>query len=1095
MSFDVFPLPEQQPNHAEVAKRLQLQQDVIVGVMSNAYAGLDSAVRDQHGQIRSLGTKVLNGLKQRINGNAKTAQPVLDKLSNAIQDNLAVQQSQLSMVQQPLQQQQQQQQDNCPAWFCISDSDCIRRQVVCSTDFANIPDHDKALVDGPFATQELAQTFCTNPPTGSNIGDQCGQSGSSPPPPPPPPPPATGPCWCLNAPGNPIVDIVTAWMQKNGNHGGIVDQSTPHDESTPQSYWVKFADGTILTIPPCPACVCGECKSTPTPPVSPSLPTGACFPPDSTESTQRDLLRQWFSYATATPNGTDGDNTVWTVDGTTYTIPFCPPATPPPVVEQCPIPPPPSSCPVTKAFTCPDIPLALVGGIPPIGSPLFCQSIDSILKWYADVGNLLWDTIEQLLTPAGQKKLIQFVVNVNASTVILFPAIGMIQPLLNALVDGAAPLTQLIHDMVVCVRHWVTTLFQNCDPSLLLGAVTAKQVMMVIKKWRLGSDAGVWATVDWDFSFEMLDKLVEYAINYACPTEVPHVDECVEAWIKNYIPDNIMRCLLRINGMNPEAFMPTMLARSEQLSADEMIQFTRRMGGSEEDEKRVIRNAGFADETQAIAKRELYWELPTIGDHLEWLRKNVFDDEYVKDFQLMDGFDERFWPKFGKDLTSLGMKKEYAALHYAAHWLNPSFTQLFEMTQRLRKGRVPDDIVFTTDDLLRVMQEQDVGFYFRQRLEAVSHPVINLTLQMKLYGLRVLTFDELVDGLRDLGYTPSDAQTIARGLSYESARLRASSSRGWSPGALSRAFMYGLIGPDFVNTHMTTLGYSPEESKDLMDNAEATLLSKRRSRFVTQTITSSVHALQDAYSCGTIDCATYVERLIQIGIEQDSAIASCGAIDAARKSKICKTQISAIGKGVLGGKITATQAEQQLSDMGITPERIIEYMTEWNIRKEASPQSATAAQIIRWVGGGLLDAGIAAQRLENLGWSGADAAVMLAGAAGAIRRREAQGMAKDQQSETKRAQKLAQLIRQSESQTRHLQSSLRGITSVSRLQSWVAKGLLQEQDFLSRLKEMGYPEKESQLYLNEALQRKEQIRDRRKTSKKGASGNGTAGGP
>src|SRR5207253_600623 len=133
-------------------------------------------------------------------------------------------------------------------------------------------------------------------------------------------------------------------------------------------------------------------------------------------------------------------------------------------------------------------------------------------------------------------------------------------------------------------------------------------------------------------------------------------------------------------------------------------QYVRRNGGGKDDERNALRALGFVDDRYAAAFQELYWELPSIGDHLEWLRKNVFDAHYVNDFNLLDGFDtddeinklpgvhdyksipvqkpNNFWAKFGGDLTALGMKKEYAALHYAAHWLNPSFTQLFEMTQR-----------------------------------------------------------------------------------------------------------------------------------------------------------------------------------------------------------------------------------------------------------------------------------------------------------------------------------------------------------------------------------------------------------------------------
>src|SRR5205085_2634348 len=194
---------------------------------------------------------------------------------------------------------------------------------------------------------------------------------------------------------------------------------------------------------------------------------------------------------------------------------------------------------------------------------------------------------------------------------------------------------------------------------------------------------------------------LDYVLNYVCASEAPTPSEAVEAYLRDYIKYDQYACILRMHGFDPDTQEPFTKARSEKLNPKEAIQWVRRHGLDSDRESAALRALGFYDTDQREAFKELYDELPSIGDHLEWLRKNVFDDKYVEDFKLMEGFEERFWPKFGGQLRALGMTKENASLHYAAHWINPSFSQQFEMVQRLRPGRVDPRLVFSRDDLLR----------------------------------------------------------------------------------------------------------------------------------------------------------------------------------------------------------------------------------------------------------------------------------------------------------------------------------------------------------------------------------------------------------
>jgi hypothetical protein len=562
------------------------------------------------------------------------------------------------------------------------------------------------------------------------------------------------------------------------------------------------------------------------------------------------------------------------------------------------------------------------------------------------------------------------------------------------------------------------------------------------------------------------------------------------------VDEETLKCVFQAHGKQLKVLQPYLEASGDKPGWREVIQYVRRLGYGDEAIGPVLRKLGVLNEGYRTALQTLYDELPSIGDHLEWLRKNVFDDAYVRDFQLMEGFEERFWPRFGKDLRALGMTKENAGLHYAAHWINPSFSQQFEMVQRLRPGRVDPSLVFSRDDLLRTMQEMDVGVYFRERLERVSHPTPNLTLCLQMYQFGTIADAEFIEMLKDLGYDNENAGKILAAQVIKVRRLNASAGHGWTSSALASAYAVGKLTAEQVTNEMAYLGYSKDDSDRLMRRAEIELATSPVRRIQQRTIQSSLSVQESAYKCGAIDAVQLGEVYRNAGIPANVGAIAAANVDSAVAVGLCGQQIQTFRSALLKGKATVDQIRELMLSSGIPPLRVEQYLKGWVIEAQLKGPSATAGQILRWVGTGLLDREVAIQRLLTLGWTDPDLTLLLAESSAKLARYQQMIQRQASKSQQDSARAALRLAREAESTAKMLRSRLRGIASINTLVKWFKGGLIEAPEFTDYANARGYPPEYTERYLAEALAARAKAQKPPKAkAAPGATGNGTGATP
>lgn len=745
-------------------------------------------------------------------------------------------------------------------------------------------------------------------------------------------------------------------------------------------------------------------------------------------------------------------------------------------------------CKSDPLIACPKIPPGLRGlGTP--GTAEWCAALDILVREIGSVGKGLYDFVANILDyPQWIAKMDAYIDSLTLSPV----TTGVVK-VIRQIFCWLAPLAETVREGFNCFRQWMDSLFPTCNNEATWGLILIRSFLLTLERFEWGTDAAVWIVARSGVTIDPILQTVEYLIGYSCSVGLISPEQAAEAFKHGYLDEKVFDCILSVHNLQRATFNPYLMSRGEKVGWREALQYVRRTNGTPDHERQYLRALGFLDPAYVETAQTLYDELPSISDHLEWLRKNVFDDDYVRDFRLMEGFEERFWPKFGQQLRALGMTKENASLHYAAHWINPSFQQQFQMVQRLREGRVPAGLQFTRADLLRTMQEMDVGPYFRERLEAVSHPIPNLTMCLQLFRYGTIDYAELVEKLKDLGYDDYNAKIQADAQVTQVRRLNAGSGHGWTPAALAGAYAVGKLTAGQVDNEMLYLGYSQDDSDRLKRRSEIELQASPIRRLQQQILRSALATQQSAYKCGAISAEQLAGAYKSAGIPDSIASIAVADVDAKASVALCDSQIRAFKRAFLAGKITLEQVRLILEQLDVPPLRVDQYLRSWALELKVKTPQATASQILRWVGQGLLDRETAAQRLLTLGWADPDLTLLLSESLSKLRRMQDSIQRQASRSQQAAARAALRAAQEAERVARQLRSKLRGVAPRSALQKWYREGLIDDAYFIEAMQARGYDDDSTLKYLAEAqAARLKAAKPPKAKSGQGVSGNGTA---
>lgn len=578
---------------------------------------------------------------------------------------------------------------------------------------------------------------------------------------------------------------------------------------------------------------------------------------------------------------------------------------------------------------------------------------------------------------------------------------------------------------------------------------------------------------------------------------VPEVSDIKPAWLRGLMSDEDAALLLSRRGYNLEVFSGLWLAESHTVSPEDAIQFARRRGFNEPDTRLLLRRSGVSDSFQQEMYATLYEKLPTRSDLTQWLMRNVFDQQYVTDFRLDEGFEDRYWQRFSGIFDALGWSKEFAYLDYAAHWILPAVGQLAEMVQRLRPGRVADNLVFTAADYYRTLAEQDFAPYFRDRLLAISYRPLQLRHIRQAYLNNQITQAEVVEFYRDQGYSQADAVRMAGAEEVAKAQTRARNSRGWTPQALAVAYQTGQISADLVLVNMEGLGFSRQETQLMLQRAAAEFQGRFVRLGLTRASTRALSALVKGYTVGTVTRDAALATMIQMGLQPASADAILRSADLDSRTATATRVIASVKKAYLHGQVTLVQARTLLTRAGLAGERVDQHTAAWQLELTPRRRQISAATLHKGFLQGLLSESQVVEALRNLGYPEPDILLQLAEFTADLAKQSTKLSQSRDKSSAAQAKLYDKLLAGNARLEAKIRAALKRATPPSKLQKWLAKGWISESDFIHRMTQMGFDDAVTAIFLAEAFAKTKPPGTNGTSSPPGAGaqgGNGTVTG-
>ncbi len=227
------------------------------------------------------------------------------------------------------------------------------------------------------------------------------------------------------------------------------------------------------------------------------------------------------------------------------------------------------------------------------------------------------------------------------------------------------------------------------------------------------------------------------------------------------------------------------------------------IGETEHDERMSALGVSEADITQL---KKLYMYIPPPPDLISMAVREAFTPEAVQRLQL----DAEFPEDFARYAAQQGISREWALMYWRAHWILPSAQMGFEMFQR--------NIIGDTelDDLLKAL---DFSPAWREKLRKLSYRTLSRVDVRRMYQLGVLGEPEVLTAYHDLGYSPTDAESMTKfTILYASEK-----ERDLTKGDILGGYKDGIVKRGEAKEFLMLMGYDPNESEFYLVRADLDL--------------------------------------------------------------------------------------------------------------------------------------------------------------------------------------------------------------------------------------------------------------------------------
>lgn len=490
-----------------------------------------------------------------------------------------------------------------------------------------------------------------------------------------------------------------------------------------------------------------------------------------------------------------------------------------------------------------------------------------------------------------------------------------------------------------------------------------------------------------------------YAMHAACRNVQLTPDQAMSAYLANGLSLEGLDAHWTIAGYCPEALPPIIQAQKAKAIPLQLAVARRRELIEPAEYHKGMRQLGYLDERGSELIFDLTEQVPPLTDILRFMVRDADDEGLVNQLHMDDYFDEKYRDQLKKWSTDQGIPEKVARYAWRAHWSIPAPGQLFEFWHRLRKNPEFGGQDKLWEDIKAALIQQDILPYWHKHFEAVSFRPLGRVDIRRAFNIGALSEDDLGPAYTQLGYSDETVEKLTK----FSKRLRDESAIGhkavklWLKFAIDRTeatqrMTDGGLPAGVVNQALddASIGFqsSPYAAAFVRgDLSRDTFVQRLENQGVgvgmTQRITDllavkrSNHPAVAEYIAGVIDRGTAWSDMTTDGMDGDVSERLLADADKSfRQARVVNCQ-NAIKSRYLTGELDQQEAIDELTTSGTTGERASSLLDWWGCERAKSGKVATAAMLCQWLARGAIQSADFTRRLENIGYSEGDAALML----------------------------------------------------------------------------------------------------------------------
>jgi len=398
-------------------------------------------------------------------------------------------------------------------------------------------------------------------------------------------------------------------------------------------------------------------------------------------------------------------------------------------------------------------------------------------------------------------------------------------------------------------------------------------------------------------------------------------------------------------GVHPEYHEMLDTVTRSRPSAGEWFAYKHRAGVTSMTEHEALTRLGYDPEYWPVYET-LSHPYPGVADLITMAVREVFSPEIAEAFgqfrEIPDAYIEA--------CHGIGLSDEWAKNYWAAHWTLPSIQQGFDM---LHRGHIDHDA------LARLFVALDVMPYWRDPLQNISYRVLTRVDVRRMYREGVLTYGDVNDAYRHLGYNERDAVRMS---DFTVAYVRRQEV-GFTRSQVLEAYRERQVDHSEALAMLADLGLDTEDGEFLLDLEDYQL-----GKGLTD---DAVKIVGDSYKKGLTAFDEASMQLDELNVRPERKTLLLARWEVTRAAKQRTFTKSEIMRYYVNGSIGFQFARDELGRIGYAPDRVEVMLSETALRdkpKRGKRTQLTTEALTSMLATGVLTLDVLKAMLIDYGW-------------------------------------------------------------------------------------------------------------------------------